>query len=224
VVLGDAPRAYLRLGETTGVVAKDSVGTANGSYQAVMLGYPGALAGDPDTSVHFEGVNAAVVLGDVLDVVGGAAFTFEIWAKPEAYDTSYRRIFTKLVAPSASEVDDGYSLSLQQSVRPLSFDVWRDAGGGGKATWTSSLELHKWSHVVITYDTTTLLMFVNGAIVGTWVTTVNMIDNTANLVLGSLSTAQYNNWEGELDEFAVYDHALSPPRVKLHYDTGTTPP
>src|SRR4051812_25995064 len=59
-VMADHPVVYLRLGETTGSVAHDAVGHHDGTYgpQAV-LGGDGAIAGDPDTAVTFDGTAAS---------------------------------------------------------------------------------------------------------------------------------------------------------------------
>ena len=56
-VMSDAPRAYWRLGETSGLVAADQTSNGiSGSYlNGVVLGRPGAVAGDPNTAVALDG-------------------------------------------------------------------------------------------------------------------------------------------------------------------------
>src|SRR5688500_14316091 len=58
-VTADGPRAYWRLGETSGTTAADETASASpGTYAGgVVLGVPASLAGDPDTAVRFDGVD-----------------------------------------------------------------------------------------------------------------------------------------------------------------------
>src|SRR5262249_9939864 len=58
-VLADSPSGYWRLGETSGTTASDASGQNHpGSYlNTPTLGQPGALTGDTDTSVAFNGTD-----------------------------------------------------------------------------------------------------------------------------------------------------------------------
>src|SRR5260370_23713151 len=74
--------SYWRLGESSGSVACDSRGSSPGSYVGgVTLGQPGALAGDPATSVRLDGSSgyASVPEASSLDV--GDRFSVEAWVK-----------------------------------------------------------------------------------------------------------------------------------------------
>ena len=69
--------AYWRLGETSGTTATDTTGTNNGSYvNGPALGSAGAIAGDPDTSVTFNGTNQRVTLPSLAPV---GNFSIEGW-------------------------------------------------------------------------------------------------------------------------------------------------
>jgi hypothetical protein len=77
------------------------------------------------------------------------------------------------------------------------------------------------SHLVLTYDGVTLRFFVNGVPASPpFVTTIDMRENDAPLVLGALSTSG-NVWKGDLDEMAIYAHALAEERILAHYGRGT---
>jgi hypothetical protein len=87
VILGDHPAAYYRLGETSGTTAFDSSGNSHdGTYLGgPTLGLPGALAGDPDTSVQFNGVSYTA--GSIVDTnysASDVSFTIEGWVRPTA--------------------------------------------------------------------------------------------------------------------------------------------
>ena len=59
-ILSEAPSAYWRLGEISGTTAADSTTHANTlTYQGgYTLGIPGAIKGDPDSAVGFNGTTA----------------------------------------------------------------------------------------------------------------------------------------------------------------------
>ena len=55
-VLADNPVSYWRLDESSGTNAADSKGSNTGTYtNGPTLNQPGALAGDADTAVSFDG-------------------------------------------------------------------------------------------------------------------------------------------------------------------------
>src|SRR5687768_14662270 len=81
-VLADAPVAYWRLGEASGPFAFDATGHGHtGTYMmSPGLGTPGAIAGDSDTAVRFDGINDHVRFNQVL----GGNFTLEAWIRTTA--------------------------------------------------------------------------------------------------------------------------------------------
>src|SRR5689334_8448602 len=64
-VLADGPRAYYRLGDAQGLLARDATSNANDAEilttntGQVTMGMPGALPGDPDTATYFRGEGIA---------------------------------------------------------------------------------------------------------------------------------------------------------------------
>ena len=83
-VLADSPRAYWRLGEASGTTAADASGNnRTGSYlNTPSLGAPGALTGDSNTAVSFNGVDEYVNV-PYLAALNPTAFTVEAWAYPD---------------------------------------------------------------------------------------------------------------------------------------------
>ncbi|HEX7665397.1 MAG TPA: LamG domain-containing protein [Polyangiaceae bacterium] len=210
-VLTDAPLAYWRFDETSGTTAKDAAGTHDGTYQNVTLGGPSAIG--TGSSATFTTPNSAVVVGNVLDIVGGASFSLEAWAFATSVDQNYERIVTKRDDTAPVE---GWSLT--NSTKNFTLDAYTDGNfAGGVAS--HFLTANQWWHVVVTYDrsATKLTFYLNGTQDSQSTTTVSMKGSTANLVLGSLSSANGNAWRGNLDEIAIYDHALAPDRVAAHY-------
>ena len=205
VVLSDAPSAYYRFGEASGLVASDAAGENDGAYSAAILGRPGAIAGDSDTAAGFDG-SSTVYLGDVFDFVGMASYSLEMWVKPAVIDQQTRRIFSK------SKDGPGYLVVLNEhgltqyrnSNTPDDTDVFVVAWHGA-TTFT---------HVVYTFDGASLKLYLNGVEAGSQLAYVPLVDTSYPLEIGEF-------FEGELDELAVYEHALTSVRVKAHYRVGS---
>src|SRR5690349_12478108 len=76
-ILADGPITYYRLDETSGIIGHDSVNGLNGLYVGgVTFGTPGAIAGDSDTAVTFDGSDGHL---RVLSTIGDADFSIEFW-------------------------------------------------------------------------------------------------------------------------------------------------
>ena len=76
---------YWRLGEASGPSLADSRGVATGSASTgPRSAWPGALAGDPNTALGFDGANDS---GSVpLNLSGSSKATVEFWLNWSAYD------------------------------------------------------------------------------------------------------------------------------------------
>jgi hypothetical protein len=217
IVVSDGPIAYWRLGEPSGVQAEDEVGDHTGAYTGnLMLDATGAVAGN--SAVAFT--EGSVELGDVLDLATGGAFSVEAWIKPEFLDTEYRRIVAK--RGGEGDAGQGYSLFMHQD-QGISFETYRDGANlttscppaGGR----HCAPLGQFSHVVGTYDTTTIRLYVNGIQVGFKTGTIALADHDGPLVIGAWSMGG-NFWKGSIDEVAIYDDALPVGRVEEHHRVG----
>ena len=127
----------------------------SGTYSAVTLGQPGLLTGDTDTSVGFSG-NAKATFGDHDDFTGTAPFTLEAWVKPTTVDATGRRIFSKEAG------EEGYYLLSTSSQRPVRAARRRQLRHGQRSRAGRRTRYH----VVVTYDGSTMRMYVNGTDVG----------------------------------------------------------
>ena len=76
--------SYWRLGEAAGTQVADSKGTNHATLAGgATLGAAGAIAGDPDTSVSFDGVNDAARA--TVNLSGTSAVTVEFWLKWDGF-------------------------------------------------------------------------------------------------------------------------------------------
>jgi hypothetical protein len=216
-VLGDTPLSYWRFGETSGTIANDETGAHPGTYaSAFTLGAPGVFAGNGSVDLAAPDPDDAgsVVIGPVYDFVGHASFSVEAWVFPKHTDGEYRNVYTKCSASPRT----GHFLWVRGDGLAVerNHNFFGDGGVQEAAGSQSPLELSAWSYVVVTYDGTSLRMYVNASLVDTAASSASL-EVTPNpfRIGGAFETG--SPWIGSIDEVAVYDKTLSAETVSAHY-------
>jgi Concanavalin A-like lectin/glucanases superfamily len=221
-VLADGPRAYWRLGESSGTTAADQLGLAPGSYQkGVLLGVPGALVGDASTAVRLDGRNDRISMGDAaggaLDF-GTGDFTAEAWVKPSVNDE--RLVVAKKdygsPTPPHWQVTVTDDPNHAGQIRANIFD-----GTFNRQAYGPSLRVDDglWHHVVVVFDRDTgITVYVDGTARLTPGAMTGSVSNSGEFTLGKAPGNP--EYRGDLDEVAVYPGALSSERVLAHYSIG----
>ncbi len=216
VVLADLPLAYWRLDETAGTIAVDATGNGHsGLYSgAVTLGVPGALAGDPSTAVDFDGTNGMITLASGFDFVGTAAFSLEAWVRPAVVDNSWRHVFTSehRVMPR-----QGYALLYHD---PEGVKLERTVDDVEMADFVPQPLPGAFVHLVATYDSAVLRLYVNGLLVTQTQDSRAMPSIVENALIGSAGVTEAS-FAGRIDEVAVYGAALSSERIAAHFAAGS---
>jgi hypothetical protein len=84
---------------------------------------------------------------------------------------------------------------------------------------TSALPQNTWTHLAVTYDGATLLLYVNGVQVSSLARTGNLVTSTNPLQIGGDGFfRQYFN--GIIDEVRVYNVALTPAQIQTDMNTA----
>jgi Concanavalin A-like lectin/glucanases superfamily len=237
-ILADSPIAYWRLDDSSNsTTAIDYVGGHNGTYNNVQLGVPGyspifdtntAAIFGPSESYMVENDNSAggIPLIDFAKPNGAnAQFSVEVWVNgPAEQNSSGSAIVTK--GPVGS---DAFLIDASGSGGSFRFST-RKSGGGTSQIYSSSYPDGNWHHLVAVCDeangSTTL--YVDGVNAGT-VTGVGgtgLYSSTYPIAIGSQSyglgsSSQFN---GIIDDVAVYNYALSSAQVLAHYNAAPLPP
>lgn len=225
-VLGDRPSAYWRLGDAPGAtVAADQKHRFDGLYEGgPTLGVAHPLGGgghchrgvDDDASADFDGL-VTQPLGQWIDVADGgalafpgrAAFSLEAWIHPHNLNTATRRVFSK------EGPDGGYLIG----VRSDGLFFSRYANGLWTTLQTAADPLD-WTHVLATYDGTTMRLYVNGALAAERASALELPAEREDLSIGA-KQGRWRYFAGGLDELAIYDRALAGDRAYAHWRVGS---
>jgi len=214
-VLADAPSGYWPLDETSGNIARDASGHGvDGKLLGnVRFGTPGAVG----TGATFDDADA-VEIGDHFDFASGAAFSIEMWMRPTKLDTIYRRVVSK----ETNTPRNGWFLWVRQSTKgpAFGFEIFVDDTNKGFVGAERPLATASYAHVVVTYDGKDLAGYFNGELLGKGPPGAAIPDTNAPLRWAALSYAGAG-LIGDLDELAIYDHALSAERIGEHHRLGT---
>jgi hypothetical protein len=186
----------------------------------VVLGVPGALAGDADTAVGFDGGDDRVSMGDPADGsldFGTEDFTVEAWVRATANDE--RGIVSKkptggLPYWQFTVTDDGSQIG---RIRVNVFDGTVSQQAYGPPV---RVDDGAWHHVVVAFDRDAgITVYVDG--VNSTFTAGAMagdLSGAGEFVIGKASGQ--GQFKGDLDEVAVYAGLLDPARVAAHNSAG----
>ncbi len=156
------------------------------------------------TGLHFDGVDDHVTFNNGNYSLN-EDFTIEFWMKPEISGTDEHFILDNMSSNS------GYSLRIS-STSELSFTFFTSSGI--KNLDTSSISNDQWQHVAIMYNGSRYAIFINGILDSSLVLSEAIIDDSSNdLTLGTVTGAGGQYYQGAIDEFRVWDVALSTCRI-----------
>jgi hypothetical protein len=213
-VLADEPVAYYRLGERSGIAAKDERKTSDGIYVNPLLGEPSLIQGD-DTAARFEGMSV-VPIGDVVDVSGTKSFSVELWLRSSGLDSIYRYVFMKEYGgPGPNR--RGMSIFVKDS----SVTTERYVAGNGIFISYGGLTANTTVHAVATYDGMAVRLYANGVLASANddVRTITL-PITDPAYIGANNSSLSNAFRGTIDEVAVYAKPLTETRIRVHYELG----
>ena len=222
VILTFHPEVYWRLGERVGsTIALDSSGNHhNATYEDVILGLPGAINGDPNTSALFDDVGDDVVWVPASSYAG--PFTIIAWIKNTGATGNSEQTFFD----TRTSLGD-YSFDFKLSNGNLKVDV------GNGSTWfltgpgiPFNFRLNTWYMVAAVITSTTATFYVNSRQIGAeqypfGTGTPLLFDPDHAVYLGT--NALFNTTEsfkGGIDEVAVFPRALRSETIAMFYIVG----
>lgn len=219
IILADAPIRYHRLDESSGATAFDIAGGAHaGTYSGgFTLGAAGALTGDPDTACAFNGSTARVSIPTTLLPSGNQPFSMECWFKFAAAPAGNQ--FLICYGSTTPAAHNAFQLYLTPAGA-----VQCDVVGTGVIT-SAAVAANAYHHVLVTWDGTTLTLYVDGTSRGTSTPGAQAIPTSSTaLTIGVNTSATSGFYSGQIDEVAVYGSALSAARASAHFAAGSAGP
>ena len=212
-VSGDSPVGYWRLGEKSGATAGDSAGANPGAYRnGALLGQPSLLAGDSaNSAVRFDGTNDYVNIPSSSSLSPTARVSVEAWIKPAALPSA---------GNFASVASKPESYSIQFNGPRLEFTIMQSGTRRRLQAPAGTVAVGQTYHVVGTYDGATQRLYVNGTQVASASLTGAITTNSNELDIGSWNEGS-EDFNGTIDEVAVYNSTLPAARVLAHYQAGS---
>ena len=207
VVTMVAPTAWYQANETAGSTLTDS--SSNGNN--------GTLTGSADW-VTGVGENAVSVAGGSVELPAGIVSTLEdmtiaTWVKIDSL-SGWSRIFD---FGTGTDVNMFLTPQADGSGGPLRFAITTSGGSGEQVINGPAMEEGKWIHVAVTLSGNVGTLYIDGVVAGT---NDNMTLNPSDLGVTTqnyLGDSQYNAdpaLDGQLDDFRIYDTALSIEQVQ----------
>lgn len=217
VVKADGPVGYWRLDETEGEIALDQIaGNSGDILNGVTLGVPGAIAGDANLAANFSSGDRQKIDVPWTEALNPPQFSMEVWARMTGGAGVHRSPLTS----RADSPQRGYIFYCEPG------DIWQFwSGKGDDSGWDNipgpRAEINQWAHLVGTYDGTIKRFYVNGVMVGT--STAAFAPNDVNALRfggGATEGPGAFFFEGDVDEPAIYNKALTDEQVISHYLAG----
>jgi Concanavalin A-like lectin/glucanases superfamily/Pectate lyase superfamily protein/K319L-like, PKD domain len=189
--------------EGSGVTVADASG--NG-HSGAITGATWTTAGRFGSALVFNGRNAVVTIADSPSLQLTTGMTLEAWVQPSVVNTTWRDVVYK--------GDDNYALEATSSTGVAAPGGVSTIGGANLVTLgTSPLAVGAWAHLALTYDGSTLRLYVNGTPVSTLPRSGSMATSSNPLQIGGDSIfGQF--FSGVIDEVRVYNVALSAAQIQ----------
>ncbi|HEX4349916.1 MAG TPA: LamG domain-containing protein, partial [Verrucomicrobiae bacterium] len=231
VILGDNPSAYYRLEETSGTTAVDSsVNGVNATYNINIAGTSPALGqpGIDSNSITFNGVGSLGDFGYIdipaspliaplaPDNTDSGAFSEEMWVKVPNQPPTWQ------VPVEVAQYPNGWNIYVSGA----------DAGNGA-ASWfyldmrpslftsVQQITFLQWYHLVLTFDGTNAIMYVNGVAHGPYAASGFVPTPNSDAHIASGQGVGWTPLNGSVDEVAFYTNVLTAAQVLNHYQVGT---
>jgi hypothetical protein len=148
------------------------------------------------------------------DLNPAGAFTTECWARATSWATENRCFLS-----SFQNYNAGWWFRQEAGTTPRWLYVHN---GGGIYMAGGNIAKNVWTHLVVTYDGTTVRFYANGEPQWASTGTAPAPNTVGPLCIGGDPAIGNELFDGNVDEVAIYTNALTADQIKLHYAVGVT--
>jgi hypothetical protein len=169
---------------------------------------------------YLQSENVTFSSSSSLQFLNRSPYTLEAWVYPTRNPgaSNWTGIFDRESNPGGGR--DGYNIYFLGSASTnTTFSTERFVAGSASApsiTLNESVSVNSWSHIVGTYDGTTLSLYRNGNLVGTPGTSTGNITNTSKSLTIGVRGGQY--FGGRISNSKIYNRALTAQEIQQNYN------
>jgi hypothetical protein len=157
-------------------------------------------------SIVFDGVDDSVVSANTINITGSAARTMNIWFRSTGTISTRQAL-----AYFGSETTNGRSY-IEIEGSQFKFNT-------GAVSFGGAVVANTWYNGAITFNGSTLLVYLNGVQVNIGTPTLNT--GTGSLILGRFVTNVFP-LTGNIAQFSLYNRALSAQEILRNYEATKT--
>ena len=232
LVMDNGPIGYWRLGDSSTSSAADSSGNGNnGSYiGSVDLGITSAIENDSDTAANFDGGDEYVLIAPSSDLANIENGTIQMWVKPE--DMGGDQAFFS--SDQSNQGEDGH-LTMSFDGTTLKVRYQYESGSvanDSRELTVSNISEGDWHNIALSWDGTTMKLYVDGVLEDSGDATGWSFNDGNNPIAIGASIAgdsgrdgntYRDEFEGEIDEVAIFDTVLSDSDIATLANADGTP-
>jgi hypothetical protein len=204
--------SYWRLGETSGTVAADSKGTNPGTYTGgFTLNQTGALT-DPNKAVRLTRASSGyVAVPDSASLDVGDAFSIVLWVKLASVGPDMDLFYKGTGAPHIDLIGGGGT--------QIRFEKG-DTASVASATVTA-LGTTNWHMIVWAKNGTDNRFYLDGTALSPTITNQTIVNTASPLWFGQRGGGTPEFLDGTIDEYALFNRALTAQEVSTLYNLRT---
>jgi len=185
-------------------------------------------AGSHSLEFDADGDKVTIAKNSRTDFEHSDAFSFSMWMKIPDQGTTWRILFSNTEGASGYQ---GYQVGMYDgTIRWNIQNTWNSSGNGVGVYGGTNVDDNSWKHIVCTYDgsgtNSGMKIYVNGSSQSTSAypgssTLTTSIISSADLRIGEGFGTGYYWTNGWIDEFSIWNFALSSDQVTTIYNSGT---
>ncbi len=204
--------------DISGTTLSDKSGQVPANNGTISGAVP--VAGAIGQALSFDGASDYINCGSNASLNTPNDYTIEMWAYNGAGSVTYPTLFNRAGQSSSNGFFWCYTGGTDEV--NISFQ-WSTGSSYSSTTFSSVFPKNAWTHLVFVFtnDDKALKLYANGSQFSTTRTLTSALPvDDGTLYLGIYQASSNYSFQGLLDEFRIYNRALSTNEIKEHYSLG----